>query len=162
MEHIKVYFQESSIHGFSYIVNRDLHIIEKLLWIIALLISFVCCGLLIHKIGQKYQEDAMVTYTSDTAIEVNEVSFMVSIVFPTFSSFPKIPFAAVTFCPDLLTHIKGFDYNQIVTALKQRELTIDNITSIEFVNYSFRFDKNHVLSLLQVEVHASSGLGHRR
>jgi hypothetical protein len=77
MEHIKVYFQASSIHGFPYIVNRDLHIVEKLLWSIALLTSFVCCSLLIFKIGVKFQEDAMVTYTSDTAIPVTEVSRLV-------------------------------------------------------------------------------------
>jgi hypothetical protein len=68
------YFRESSIHGFRYIVNRRLHNIEKIQWIIALVISFVCCGLLIFKIGVMYQEDSMVTYTSDTAIAVNDVS----------------------------------------------------------------------------------------
>jgi hypothetical protein len=75
MEHVKVYFQESSVHGFPYIVNRDLHIIEKLLWVIALVISFVCCGILIFNIGVKYQEDVLVTFTSDTAIPVTDVSF---------------------------------------------------------------------------------------
>jgi hypothetical protein len=72
--HIEVYFQESSIHGFRWIVSRDLHIVEKLLWIVSLLISFVCCGLLIYEIGVKYNEDAMVVYKSDTAITVLEVS----------------------------------------------------------------------------------------
>jgi hypothetical protein len=71
---IKVYFQESSIHGFSYIVNRDLHIVEKLLWVVSLVISFICCGLLIYEIGVKFEEDAMVTYTSDTAIPIVDVS----------------------------------------------------------------------------------------
>jgi hypothetical protein len=74
MNHIKVYFQESSIHGLPYIVNRDLHITEKVLWAFALVISFVCCGLLIYEIGVKVQEDAMVTYTSDKAINVVDVS----------------------------------------------------------------------------------------
>jgi hypothetical protein len=74
MQHVKVYFQESSIHGFPYIINRDLHIVEKILWILALVISFICCGFLIFQIFLKYQEDAMVTYTSDTAIDVHNVS----------------------------------------------------------------------------------------
>jgi hypothetical protein len=73
---IRVYFQESSIHGFPYIVKKQLHTIEKIPWIVALFISFVCCGLLIFEIGSKYQEDAMVTYTSDTAIAVTDVSFI--------------------------------------------------------------------------------------
>jgi hypothetical protein len=139
MEHIKVYFEESSIHGFPYIVNRNLHIVEKILWIVALLISFVCCGLLIFEIGSKYQEDAMVTYTSETSIAVTDVSFMnCAVLFAMiFHRFFQIPFPAVTFCPDLLSYIKGFDYNRIVTALKQHEMTIDNVTSKECVNYSF-------------------------
>jgi nitric oxide reductase large subunit len=73
---LKVYCEESSIHGFPYIVNRDLHIVEKVLWILALIASFICCGLLIYEIGVKFQEDAMVTYTSDTAISVTDVSSM--------------------------------------------------------------------------------------
>jgi hypothetical protein len=72
--HIKTYFQESSIHGFPYIVNRDIHFVEKILWVAALAFSFVCCGLLIFKIGVKVHEDAMVTYTSDIAIPVSSVS----------------------------------------------------------------------------------------
>jgi uncharacterized membrane protein len=74
MKHVRVYFQESSIHGFPYIVNRDLHFVEKVLWVVVLVISFVCCGLLIYEIGVKVQEDAMVTYTSDTAIDIKDVS----------------------------------------------------------------------------------------
>jgi hypothetical protein len=137
MEHIRVYFQESSIHGFLYIVNRDLHVTEKILWVIALLISFFCCGFLIFEIGVKYQEDAMVTFTSDTTISVTDVSrFNFPEPFSSPSRFLKIPFAAVTFCPDILTHIEGFDYNQIVTALVQNEITIDNVTSEEFVDNS--------------------------
>jgi hypothetical protein len=73
MNHIRTYFSESSIHGFRYIVDSDLRIIEKLLWTVALVISVVCCGFLIFKIGVKVQEDAMVTYTSDTAIAVTNV-----------------------------------------------------------------------------------------
>jgi hypothetical protein len=70
---LKTYCEESSIHGFPYMVNRDLHVVEKLLWICALFVSFICCGLLIFEIGLKYKEDAMVTYTSDIAIAVTDV-----------------------------------------------------------------------------------------
>jgi hypothetical protein len=50
-----------------------LHVIEKVLWILALIASFVCCGLLIYEIGVKFKEDAMVTHTSDSAILVTDV-----------------------------------------------------------------------------------------
>jgi hypothetical protein len=73
-KHIRTYFEESSIHGFNYVVNRDLRIVEKILWIVTLIVSFICCGFLIYEIAVKVQEDAMVTYTSDTAIDVVDVS----------------------------------------------------------------------------------------
>jgi hypothetical protein len=136
MEHIKVYLSESSIHGFPYIVKGGLQVTEKILWTVSILFSFVCCGLLIFEIGVKYQEDAMVTYTSETAIAITDVSSMPF----DCNSLPiclmsKIPFAAVTFCPDLYSHNRYFDYNQIVEALKQREMTIDNVTNEKLVNY---------------------------
>jgi hypothetical protein len=85
MNRIEVYFQESSIHGFPWIVNRDLHLAEKILWISALIVSFICCGLLMFEIGLKVQEDAMVTFTSDTAIDVVQVSFtFVEVVYRNF------------------------------------------------------------------------------
>jgi hypothetical protein len=133
---IKVYFQESSIHGFPYIVNRELHLVERVLWVIALLISFICCGFLIYEIGVKVQEDAMVTFTSDTAIAVVDVSVCSRIMYFDFSLiflFSKIPFPAVTFCPDMNSYNNKFDYNRIVTALTQGQMAIENVTEKEFV-----------------------------
>jgi hypothetical protein len=71
---VRAYCEESSIHGFPFIVNRNLHASERLLWILALICSFICCGLLTYKIGVKFDEDAMVIYTSDVAISVTNVS----------------------------------------------------------------------------------------
>jgi hypothetical protein len=98
MDHIKVYFQASSIHGFPYIVNRDLHF-EKILWSTALVVSFICCGLLIFKIAVKFEEDATVTYTSDTAVPVTEVVVWFVKVAISIDLFPEdsIP------CRDLLS-----------------------------------------------------------
>jgi hypothetical protein len=72
----KSYFQESSIHGFWYLSKRRTRKSEKILWANALVVSFVCCGLLTFQIGWKYQEDALVTYTSDVAVPVIDVSFL--------------------------------------------------------------------------------------
>lgn len=40
----------------------------------------------------------------------------------------KVPFIAVTFCPDLLTHNEYFDYNLITNALVNNEIAIENVT----------------------------------
>jgi hypothetical protein len=74
MNALKIFCQESSIHGIPYIFNRKLHLIERVLWIVALIASLVCCGFLIFKIGMKFHEDAMVTYTSDIAVAITDVS----------------------------------------------------------------------------------------
>jgi hypothetical protein len=42
----------------------------------------------------------------------------------------------VTFCSDLESYNEVFDYNRIVKALQFNEITIDNVTSEELVNYS--------------------------
>jgi hypothetical protein len=132
-QHVKTFFEESSIHGFRYIVSKDLHLMEKLLWIVVLLTSIICCSLLIFKIGVKVQEDAMVTYTSDTAIPVSTVSLLNLLLnFRVKENFLKVPFAAVTFCPDIYTYDPFFDYNPIVKGLKNQELSINNITDEEF------------------------------
>lgn len=75
MKYIKIFFEESSIHGVPYLVNHDRHAVEKLLWGLAILLSLSCCGILIYEIGVKYKEDMMVTYTSETSIAVIDVSF---------------------------------------------------------------------------------------
>jgi hypothetical protein len=45
----------------------------------------------------------------------------------------QIPFAAVTYCPDLESHNDEFDFNQIVSAIKNKEISISNLTETELV-----------------------------
>lgn len=71
----KHYCEESSVHGLNYIVRNDLSTVEKCLWAFAFVISLFCCGFLIFETGAKLQEDSMVTYTSDKAISIVDVSF---------------------------------------------------------------------------------------
>jgi hypothetical protein len=39
----------------------------------------------------------------------------------------------VTFCPDLISYNGRFDYNRIVNALESHDLTIDQVTTRQFV-----------------------------
>jgi hypothetical protein len=132
-DYTRSYFQESSIHGFWYLSKRRTRNSEKILWVSALVVSFVCCGLLTFYIGWKYQEDSLVTYTSDVAVPVIDVSLLSELrqLLNLLQSL-QIPFPAVTFCPDLMSFYGSFDYNQLVTALKQQEISIDNVTNEEF------------------------------
>lgn len=76
MKHLKVYCRESSIHGLPYLVSNDIHWAEKVFWLLALITSGLCCGAMIAKIAVKVQEDAIVTYTSDTAINITKVFYI--------------------------------------------------------------------------------------
>jgi hypothetical protein len=132
-KHLKTYCEESSIHGLPYVVNRELHLPEKILWIAALMISFVCCGLLMYEIGLKFMEDKIVTYTSDAGIPVTDVSsFTITIDTELTLGSSKIPFPCVTICPDPTLKKSGVDFNGIVKALTQLDITIDNVTDEEF------------------------------
>ena len=71
----KIFCSESSIHGIPYFSVDGTHIAEKIFWAIATIISFICCLILIGKIGVMVQEDITVTYTSDTSVSVTEVNF---------------------------------------------------------------------------------------
>jgi hypothetical protein len=71
---MKVYCEESTIHGISYVVKQERHLSERIFWVFALFLSFSCCGMLFYKIGVKFNEDAMVIYTSDSAVSVTNVS----------------------------------------------------------------------------------------
>lgn len=76
LHHLKVYCSESSIHGVPNLINGKSHGVEKLFWAFALVVSCICCGALIFEIGLKVREDSMVTYTSDTAVSIKDVSFL--------------------------------------------------------------------------------------
>lgn len=71
----KTFCSESSIHGIPYFSLDGIHVTEKIFWAIATIISFLCCLILIAKIGKMVREDITVTYTSDTSISVTEVNF---------------------------------------------------------------------------------------
>jgi hypothetical protein len=166
---LKVYCEESSIHGISYLANRKLHFIEKILWDTAVIVSFICCGLLIFKIGAKFNEDMMVIYTSDTAIPVTNVRFnAIGLTFKTLSLYSfssQIPFAAVTYCPDLYSHNRDFDYNRITRLLRERKVSIESVSVQRFVNNSSSSHSKYscyCVFQFKVEVHSSDRTSNRR
>lgn len=132
MDPLKVYCRESSIHCIRYLVNKKIQPFEKIFWFLALLGSCFCCGILIQQITAKVQGDALVTYTSDIPVPVVDVSSPSNISIQLFTNFKfKIPFVAITFCPDFMTHNDKFDYNKIVSRLNRNEITIENVTQTE-------------------------------
>lgn len=73
MDHVGVFCKESSIHGISQLCDKKSHLIEKLFWFLTVMVSIVCCGILIMKIGSKLSEESLITYISDTSISCKDV-----------------------------------------------------------------------------------------
>jgi hypothetical protein len=142
--YFRTYCKESSIHGLHFIVNPNLHIIEKLLWISMLTVSFICCGFLIFKIGMKFQEDTMVTYTSDTAIAVTDVrldfEFIRSVfhflIFVFYSRFPFLLSPTVQIFSATMTNlttIKSWQHLKITKC----QSTMSQAESLAIVRHHF-------------------------
>jgi Amiloride-sensitive sodium channel len=111
---IRVFFEESSIHGFSYLTDKNISFFEKVFWFFAIIASITCCSILISQIVIKLNDDLLIIFSSENAIQITEISF-----------------PAVTFCGDLLNAFSEFDHRKISKSLSEGEITIDNLTESE-------------------------------
>ncbi|KAG5667533.1 hypothetical protein PVAND_015512 [Polypedilum vanderplanki] len=112
---IKKFFNESSVHGFQYLTKAKVHLVERVFWLLSIVISYVCSGILIYQIGVKVKEDLTVTYTSDIAVSVTE-----------------IPFPSVSFCFEILQLVDERDsYTVVKKQLLSNEIKFDNLTENE-------------------------------
>jgi Amiloride-sensitive sodium channel len=117
---IRVYCEESSIHGVPFLVSKGIHWIEKVFWLIAIVVSICCCSFLIYEIGVKVQEDLTVIYSSEYSTNITE-----------------IPFPAITYCPELLNELppkngqKYFNSRYIKKSLESGNLSIEDLTETE-------------------------------
>jgi Amiloride-sensitive sodium channel len=78
------------------------------------LLSLIACSGLIAKFLIKSQKFPIIIYLADDPVYVSD-----------------IPFPAVTFCPEILTQIADFDYNQIVEDIKHGLISIKDLNEKE-------------------------------
>ncbi|ODN05518.1 Pickpocket protein 28 [Orchesella cincta] len=91
--------RESNLHGVKYLATRNLHITERIYWIIAVLVCFGYSVYLVSGVVQKYFENPVI------------ISFQ-----PKETSIAQIPFPAITICNvnlmDGPTFLTTFDYTE--------------------------------------------------
>ncbi|KAF5291550.1 hypothetical protein FQR65_LT01863 [Abscondita terminalis] len=86
----------TSIHGFKFLGERERYVIEKVWWFCVILIALSLSGLLIMKSFDKWKTSPIVVTfaTTETAIW-------------------EIPFPAITICPEVNAHPKVFNYTDV-------------------------------------------------
>lgn len=71
---IRNYFETSTIHGFSYLIDKY-HIIERTFWILSLIVSLICTILLTLEVVTKIKNLPIIIYLLEHQVHASEVSF---------------------------------------------------------------------------------------
>ncbi|XP_055840677.1 pickpocket protein 28-like [Episyrphus balteatus] len=94
------YFEESSIHGFRYIGEQKRPTFDRIVWILAVIISIsMCCYLINNLVDQRNNNPVIVTF-NDKLTPVWE-----------------IPFPTVTICSETKIHMKVLNYTKVYIKL---------------------------------------------
>ncbi|XP_063915478.1 pickpocket protein 28-like [Zophobas morio] len=117
MKNTKIYFREycnsTTIHGFRYFVEKRT-LFEKLWWFIVFIVSLGVCVLSIYMVYEKWEQSPVIVSFANTGTPIY-----------------KIPFPAVTVCPEIKSARKKFNFTDL--ALKvERSKNITNLESTQF------------------------------
>ncbi|XP_055840709.1 pickpocket protein 28-like [Episyrphus balteatus] len=104
------YFEESSIHGFRYIGEQKRPALDRIFWLLAVILSISTCCYLLCNIWEKHTNKSFILTFDENLTNVWE-----------------IPFPLITICPATKTHTNIFNYTKILNKLSNGE----NITKEE-------------------------------
>ena len=105
---------DTSIHGLKYFGEQHRHWVERVFWIIVFTISFILCTIVISKTYDKWQNSPVI------------VSFDEKM-----TSIWKIPFPAVTICPETKTKVDIFNITESYLKLKDLGFEFDKLSTEE-------------------------------
>lgn len=118
----------TTIHGFSYIVQPSRYRTERVFWILSVLISFILISLLIYRLLSDSKKVPIIIYIDENYVSVEELDF------PAVSVCYGFQFQKPCFTLDY--------YDEFVRKIKGNESRIDNYSLDELKNFQ-------ILSLLQ-------------
>lgn len=124
----------TNLHGFSYIVQNSRKKLEKIFWLIFLIISFTLTGISIYKLVREGQKNPTIIYTDQNVINVKDLKF-----------------PAVSICPGLIykTDCKTvIDYELIKHELESHETLIEdfNMTELKLLQVASLVARDQFLS----------------
>lgn len=113
------FLRNSSVHGIKYIGERNRHWSERMFWVIAFIISFSGCSVMIYKIFWKWQLTPVIVSFAENSTPIWE-----------------IPFPAVTICPETKSIKEELDFSETFRKLKNmgknnQNQTIEDILTLE-------------------------------
>ncbi|KAJ0172807.1 hypothetical protein K1T71_011946 [Dendrolimus kikuchii] len=76
--------QNSTLHGLRFIVDRTLNYVEKLFWLIVVIVSIVMCSFLIHNMWFKWQSNPIIITMNENLVPVD------SVYYPSLTICPQI------------------------------------------------------------------------
>ena len=121
MDGVRTFLDSSTIHGLAFISKSSKF--GKLFWILIVIAGFIGAGIIIHQSFQLWNESPV-----KTTIETRPIKEM---------QYPKI-----TVCPPKNTYT---DLN--LDIMMNKNMTIDNITRNELVNYALELEFNHFFQM---------------
>ncbi|CAH2105174.1 unnamed protein product [Euphydryas editha] len=131
-QYLTDYTTNSNLHGLKYIGEKERTLVEKIFWLIMFTCCVVCCALLIRKVWEKWNYSPVI------------VSFAESST-PVF----KIPYPAVTLCPETNVMQTVFNYTKYshlyVNNFEKQNITLEEARLVEDV--SLICWKNHYAPL---------------
>lgn len=101
-EFLDEFCEASSIHGIKYIGDRKLHWIERLWWLVAVVLSVYGCYRLIQESYDRWNRSPVIVTFSEKSASVW-----------------NIPFPAVTICPEVKTNAQLFNFTETVNAINR-------------------------------------------
>lgn len=115
------------MHGVRYFNEKNRHWLEKVFWIVSSVISIVCCSILIRRTYVDWQQSPVIVTFSDKPTPVW-----------------KIPFPAVTICPETKALKKYVDVSKCYHAIMS-----DHYHHLNELNLTFE-EKRNLKAVAQV------------
>ncbi|XP_070498708.1 uncharacterized protein [Chironomus tepperi] len=133
----KIFFNfcsNTNLHGFNYVVDRSRSSVEKVFWVICLIIFFILTGNLIHKLIRESHKNPTIIYTDQNVINVKNLKF-----------------PAISICPGLIYKsncVTIIDYERIKQQLESHEIKIKdfNMTDLKLLQVTSLVARDEFLS----------------
>lgn len=110
------YTENSTVHGIKYIGEKQRHYVEKIFWIISIIICFAGCAVTIFEIYKKWESNPVLVTLAEKAIPVSQ-----------------IPFPAITICPMTKLDKKIINFTEYSKLLRKNQT--DKLTESQLISF---------------------------
>jgi acid-sensing ion channel, other len=100
------YSNNTSIQGVKYLGEKNRHVVERIFWIISIIICSIFCTITIYQVYQNWKSNPILMTFSEN-----------------FNSISEIPFPSVTICPSANFNAKTFNFTEYLLKFNNSETT---------------------------------------